>query len=206
MSFFLVPDLSQFFFSLSSKVREDLFSRLPDRREVALSRLRETLPTSFDLPYIENVILPAIVTSVFEGEKLSLPMIDETHFSKEEALPFFLWGMLYDDWKPSLVEDGLSVFIQGYENRGDNNRRKRIYSSALTPDLYLSHYQAKVTDFFDRLLDPQRAQKPLMRQYLDIYFDLFWDLHVGIPGNEIPADIRQIGESFNTVLAYVSFS
>jgi hypothetical protein len=153
MAFFLVPDVTDFFFSLASEVREDLFSRLPARREVALSRLRETLPATFDLPYIENAILPALVTSVFEGEELSLPMIDETHLSKENALPFFLWGMLYDDWKPNLEADGLSVFIQGYENRGDNNRRKKIYASALTPDLYQPMYQDKVVTFFEALPD-----------------------------------------------------
>jgi cytochrome P450 len=204
MAFFLVPDVTDFFFSLASEVREDLFSRLPARREVALSRLRETLPATFDLPYVENAILPALVTSVFEGEELSLPMIDETHLSKENALPFFLWGMLYDDWKPNLEADGLSVFIQGYENRGDNNRRKKIYASALTPDLYQPMYQNKVAAFFDRLFDPQRANQPLMRQYLDIYFDLYWDLHVGVTGEDIPSDVRQIGESFNTALAYLS--
>jgi len=200
----LIPDITDFFFSLSSEVREDLFSRLPNRRAVALSRLREILPTSFDLPYIENAILPALVTTVFEGEKLSLPMIDETHFSKENALPFFLWGMLYDSWKPNLQEDGLSVFIQGYENRGENNRRKKIYYSALTPDLYPPMYQQKVVNFFDRLFEPDRAQKPLMRQYLDIYFNLYWDLHVGVSGADIPLEVRQIGESFNTALAYLS--
>ena len=164
----LIPDLTDFFFSLSSEVREVLFSRIPIRRETALSRLRETLPTTFDLPYIENVILPALVTTVFDGEEPSLPMIDPTHLTKEEALPFFLWGMLYDSWKPNLTEDGLSVFIQGYENRGDNNLRKKIYASAMTPDLYQLMYQQKVVSFFDRLLAPARANKPLMRQYLDI--------------------------------------
>ncbi|MEM9944773.1 MAG: hypothetical protein AAF810_01730, partial [Cyanobacteria bacterium P01_D01_bin.36] len=200
----LIPDITDFFFSLSSEVREDLFSRLPNRRAIALSRLREVLPTSFDLPYIENAILPALVTTVFEGEKLSLPMIDEAHFSKENALPFFLWGMLYDSWKPTLEVDGLSVFIQGYENRGENNHRKKIYYSALTPDLYAPMYQAKVVGFFDRLFDPERANKPLMRQYLDIYFNLYWDLHVGVSGADIPLEVRQIGESFNTALAYLS--
>ncbi|MEL7227379.1 MAG: hypothetical protein AAGL17_21750, partial [Cyanobacteria bacterium J06576_12] len=119
-------------------------------------------------------------------------------------LPFFLWGMLYDSWEPNLEEDGLSVFIQGYENRGDDNRRKKIYYSAMTPDLYAPFYQAKVASFFDRLFEPSRANQPLMRQYLDIYFDLYWDLHVGVSGDDIPSDIRQIGESFNTALAYLS--
>jgi cytochrome P450 len=204
MSFFPVLDLSDFFFSLASEVREDLFSSIPQRREVALSRLREILPASFDLSYIENVVLPGIVTSGFVGEKLSLPMIDEKHFSKENALPFFLWGMLYDSWKPDLEKDGLSVFIQGYENRGDDNHRKKIYASALTQDLYRPMYGDKVVGFFDQLFDPRRANKPLMRQYLDSYFDLYWDLHVGVTGSAIPAEVRQIGESFNTVLAYLS--
>jgi len=204
MSFFPILDLSDFFFSLSNEVREGLFSKLPARKEVALSRLRETLPASFDLTYIENVILPALVTSGFQGERPSLPMIDEEQFSKENALPYFLWGMLYDSWKPSLEADGLSVFIQGYENRGDDNHRKKIYASALTPDLYESMYKDKVVKFFNQLFDPQRANKPLMRQYLDSYFDLYWDLHVGVTGKSIPAEVRQIGECFNTALAYLN--
>ena len=82
MSFFPLLDISKFFFSLSSEVREDLFSDVPVKREVALSRLRETLPTTFDLSYIENAVLPALVTSAFHGEKLSLPMIDEQQFKR----------------------------------------------------------------------------------------------------------------------------
>ena len=124
-------------------------------------------------------------------------------FSKENALPYFFWGMLYEDWEPNLEEEGLSVFIQGYENRGKDNLRKRIYASATTPDLYRPMYGKKVTDFFHRLLDRRNANKPLMRQYLDSYFDLYWDLHLGVKGDAIPSEVRQIGESFNTVLAYV---
>ena len=41
-----------------------------------------------------------------------------------------------------------------------------------------------------------------MRHYLDYYFDIYWDLHLGVKGDAIPAEVRQIGESFNTVLAY----
>ena len=200
----MIPDLSDFCASLSSEVREGVLSDVPEKRGAALSKLRETLPASFEPLYIENVVVPAMATSIFEGEKLSLPMIDRTLLSKEEALPYFLWGLLYEDWKPQLVERGLSVFLQGYENRGEDNLRKRIYATALTPDLYKAHYQKKAISFFDRLLEPQRESKPLMRQYLDIYFDLFWDLHVGVPSDQIPSEIRQIGESFNTVLAYLS--
>ena len=41
-----------------------------------------------------------------------------------------------------------------------------------------------------------------MRHYLDYYFDIYWDLHLGVKGDAIPAEVRQIGESFNTVLAF----
>src|SRR5260370_13118242 len=41
-----------------------------------------------------------------------------------------------------------------------------------------------------------------MRLYLEHYFDLYWDLHLGVRGDAIPPSVRQIGQSFNTVLAY----
>jgi hypothetical protein len=50
-------------------------------------------------------------------------MIDP-NLSKENALPFDLWGLLYKDWKPTPGE-GVAVFLQGLEKRGDNNLRKR---------------------------------------------------------------------------------
>ena len=46
------------------------------------------------------------------------------------------------------------------------------------------------------------AGKPLMQRYLDSYFDLFWDLHLGVKGDGIPDHVRQIGQSFNTVLGF----
>lgn len=207
MSFFPILKIDDVLSSLTRKakheIKEELFSKTTDKKRIIL-RLREALPTAFDLPYIENVIFPALVTSVYQGEKESLPMLDEEKLNKENALPYFFWGMLYDSWEPNLEEEGLSVFIQGYENRGDDNRRKRIYYSAVTADLYRPMYSDKVRGFFDRLLAPNNANKPLMRQYLDSYFDLYWDLHLGVKGNAIPSDVREIGESFNTVLAYVN--
>jgi len=41
-----------------------------------------------------------------------------------------------------------------------------------------------------------------MRQYLESYFDLYWDLHLGVMGDAIPAEVRQIGQSFMAVLGY----
>jgi hypothetical protein len=110
-------------------------------------------------------------------------------------------GIVYDSWKPTPA-DGVTVFLQGLEQRGDNNLRKRIYFTALTPDLYRPMYGEKVVAFFDKLMDHQYADKPFMRHYLDVYFDIYWDLHLGVKGDAVPAQVRQIGEAFNTVLAF----
>ncbi len=201
MSFFPIPDLSKFLANLADDIKEDINSILPEKKAAALSRIRELLPLTLDLDYIKYAIVPAFLTSVYKGERLSLPTID-LPFTKENALPYYFWGLLYDDWEPNQQEDGLSVFIQGYEKRGDDNRRKRIYASALTPDLYRPMYGDKVTQFFARLFDAKNAGKPLMREYLDRYFDLFWDLHLDVKSDAIPPEVREIGQSFNTVLAY----
>jgi len=162
--------------------------------------LRRQFFGDFDPAYIEKAIIPFFLVSIYQGERLSLPMID-VKFTKENALPYHLWGLVTENWKPS-PEEGVSVFIQGLEKRGPDNRRKRIYMSALTADLYRPMYGDKVMNFFDKLLDGRNAGKPLMRLYLEDYFDMYWDLHLGVKGDAIPARIRQIGESFNTVLAY----
>lgn len=166
----------------------------------ALVRFRASIPAHFDRTYVENVIVPFFLTSVYEGERPALPMIDVA-LTKENALPQDLWGLIYEGWKPA-QDEGVTVFLQGLENRGENNLRKRIYMSAVTPDLYRSSYGAKVTAFFDALLTPTFAGKPFMRHYLNYYWDIYWDLHLGVKGDAIPPQVRTIGESFNTVLAF----
>ncbi len=166
----------------------------------ALIQFRSAIPSNFDRDYVENVVVPFFLESVYQGERPVLPMID-LPLTKENALPFDLWGLLYEQWKP-VPEEGVTVFLQGLENRGEDNLRKRIYFSGVTPDLYGPKYQKKVVAFFDQLLAPEFAGKPMMRHYLDYYWDIYWDLHLGVKGKEIPAGVRQIGESFNTVLAY----
>ncbi|TKI05950.1 hypothetical protein [Martelella alba] len=173
---------------------------LPDEIATALARFRKTIPANFEKTYVENVVVPFFLTSFYEGERPMLPLID-LNFSKENALPYDLWGLIYANWRPS-PEEGSTVFLQGLEKRGENNLRKRIYFTAVTPDLYQSMYSGKVTAFFDQLLDPKFAGKPFMRHYLDYYFDVYWDLHLGVKGDAIPAQVREIGEAFNTVLAY----
>jgi hypothetical protein len=172
----------------------------PADLSAALASFRASIPTNFNRDYVEHAVIPFFLTSIYEGERSALPMIDVT-LTKENALPFDLWGLIYEAWKPT-PEDGVTVFLQGLEKRGDNNLRKRIYMSAVTPDLYRPMYGDKVVAFFDELLDPRFANKPFMRHYLDYYFDIYWDLHLGVKRDAIPPQVRVIGESFNTVLAF----
>jgi hypothetical protein len=175
-------------------------SGIPQQIQTAIQRFRETIPPNFDHDYVEKAVIPFFLTSIYEDQRPMLPMIG-VNFSKENALPYDLWGLITRDWRPS-PEQGVTVFLQGLEKRGPNNLRKRIYFSGVTPDLYKPVYSAKVVAFFDKLLDQQFANKPFMRHYLDYYWDIYWDLHLGVTGDAIPFEVRQIGESFNTVLAY----
>jgi cytochrome P450 len=171
-----------------------------DQAAGAIARLREQYLNEFDATYVDHVILPYVTNSSYQGERPSLPMID-VRLSKENAMPAQLWGLLNEDWATSLREGG-TVFLQGLENRGPGNLRKKIYMSATTPDLYASMYRDKVRRFFAGLLDDANAGKPLMQRYVDGYFDLYWDLHLGVRGDAIPDRVRQIGHSFINVLAY----
>src|SRR5208337_2152449 len=103
----------------------------------------------------QHVIAPFERASFYQAETPPLPMIGPA-FSKQFALPYDLWGLLYDDWAPAFEKDGLSVFILGLDNRGPDNRRKRIYISALTDDLY-PMYADKVRGFFAALFSPQNT-------------------------------------------------
>ena len=117
-------------------------SSLPDQILTAVQRFLETIPANFDREYVEKVVIPFFLTSFYEGERQMLPVID-VNFSKENALPYDLWGLITRDWRPT-PEGGVTVFLQGLEKRGPDNLRKRIYFSAVTPDLYKPMYGTKV--------------------------------------------------------------
>ena len=148
--------------------------------------------------YIRHV-LPLLLQSVPLAERPAVPMID-TILSKQNALPPDLWGLLYDRWQPT-PEEGSTIFLTGLENRGPDNLKKRIYVSALTPDLYGSMYQEKIVDFWKKLFAPVNEGKPILRLYLNLYFDLYWDLHLGIAPDAIPQEVRDVGAAFISVLA-----
>ena len=159
------------------------------------------MPPSFPPDYVAGAVAPFFLAGNYVGEIPSLPMIDLA-FSKEEAAPIQLWGLLYEGWSPNPDEEGTSVFLRAYENRGPNNERKKIYMTATTPDLIDTQYRGKIQSFFERFLAAANAGAPLMQVYFENYYDLYWDLHVGATGDEIPAEVRQFSASFTTVLGY----
>jgi len=61
--------------------------------ESAVARLRKQFLAEFDAAYVENVIVPHFLVSIYDGERPSLPMIG-VEFTKEDAIPYDLWGLL----------------------------------------------------------------------------------------------------------------
>jgi len=173
----------------------------PESTDDADSRPVGLLPPTFESDYVAGAVAPFLLSSSYIGETPSLPMIDLA-LSKEKAVPIQLWGLLYDGWAPNPEEEGVTVFMQGYEKRGPNNERKRIYVSAVTPDLIATRYRGKLISFFEKLLANGNAGKPLMHTYFDNYYDLYWDLHVGVTGDAIPLEVRQFSAAFNAVLGF----
>jgi cytochrome P450 len=159
------------------------------------------MPPTFDSDYVEGACKPFFLSTTYQGERPVLPMIDLT-LSKGAAMPAHLFGLLYDNWKENMEEEGLTVFIQEYQKRGQHNERKKIYYSAVTPDLFAPMYSDKIKRFLDSLFDEQNEGKPLMHQYYQRYFDLYWDLHLGVTGDDIPPEVRQIGQSFVAVFGF----
>jgi hypothetical protein len=159
------------------------------------------MPPTFPPDYVAGSVVPFFLASSYVGETPLLPMIDLT-FTKEKAAPVQWLGMLYQDWVPNPDEEGVSVFIRGYDKRGPNNERKRIYMSATTPDLIGTKYRAKIQRFYERFLASTNVGKPMMHSYFENYFDLYWDLHVGVTGDAIPEAVKQCSSGFNTVLGF----
>ncbi len=64
----------------------------PPEIVAAIERFRASIPSNFDRTYVENVVVPFFLTSIYEGERPALPMIDVT-LTKENALPFGPMGV-----------------------------------------------------------------------------------------------------------------
>ncbi|MCX4026644.1 hypothetical protein H0A36_00570 [Endozoicomonas sp. SM1973] len=155
-----------------------------------------------NVEYVQNVILQSVRFIQSATDELTLPMINIS-FTKENALPRFLWGMLWKDWEKQ-PEDGTTVFLQDYRDRGLHNAKKKAYFSALTPDLYEEKYQPKIKDFFNKMLGRENSNIPLMDQYVSDYLDLYWNLHLNVKPQDIPEYAKQIGKEFINCLAIVT--
>lgn len=192
------------FEELVSTLRTNLKNLIGDDEQnlkVLEQKVLSSLPDDLkdNLEYVQNVILQAVKFIQSATDELTLPMIN-LGFSKDDALPRFLWGMLWDDWKKN-PEDGTSVFLQDYRDRGQHNRKKKAYFSALTPDLYDDNYQPKVASFFDQLLGWDNIDTPLMKHYEQGYLNLYWDLHLNVKPQDIPEYTKEVGINFINCLA-----
>ena len=103
----------------------------PPEIVAAVERFRASIPKNFNQDYVQHAVIPFYLTSFYEGERPVLPMIDVT-FSKENALPFDLWGLIYEGWRPT-PEEGVTVFLQGLEERGDKICASGSISRRLPP-------------------------------------------------------------------------
>lgn len=88
------------------------YEGLPDDVAAALARFRATIPPNFKRDYVEHAVVPFFLTSIYEGERPVLPMIDVT-LTKQDALPFDLWGLIYEPWRPTPSE-GVTVSSRGW--------------------------------------------------------------------------------------------
>ena len=140
----------------------------PGDLDGAAAKLRAKYITEFgDADYVDNVVLPSFFEQHLrrpasrasddrrgadQGERAALRHVGSAESELETS--------------PRRRRHGVS---RGWRRETDN-RRKRIYMSAVTPDLYQGKYQQKVVGFFDQLFAPANANKPLMR----IYLNTFW--------------------------------
>ncbi len=128
----------------------------PTERPITITLTEENravgvMPESFPPDYVAGSVVPFFFSSASAGETPTLPMIDLA-LSKEMAIDVQWLGVIYDGWVPDPENEGVSVFLKAYEDRGANNARKKIYMSAVTPDLIDSKYRDKISRFFERLL------------------------------------------------------
>ena len=114
---------------VSAQYVDDAWLKGPAKRPLApgdiksaVQRLRKQFLAEFDPAYVENVIVPHFLVSIYDGERPYLPMIG-VELTKENAIPYELWGLLSETWKPA-PEKGVTVFLQGLEKRGPHNERQ----------------------------------------------------------------------------------
>lgn len=178
---------------VTSKVKQNANSE-------SISQIKQYLQSSLPFhlfdnhEYTQNVILESFKLLRSQNNDLTLPMI-EKDLEKKDALPKFMQGLLWDNWESS-EEEGTTVFLQNYADRGPNNLKKKAYASGLTPDLYAEFYEKKVHHFFECMFAASNTDRPLMDIYREGYLDLYWDLHLQVSPNDIPDFAKQIGLEF----------
>ena len=60
-----------------------------------MGRLKDMFPTAYDPAYIQNAVMAFVRTNLYAAQR-PVSSHDRRNASKENALPYDLWGMLYD--------------------------------------------------------------------------------------------------------------
>ena len=121
-------------------------------------------------------MIPFFLGSIFAGERPILPMID-LPLTKQDAIPYDFWGMLYEDWKPT-PSDGVTVFLEGLRHRGAIICAGTSICGSVARPLRSEVSGQGCRIFRQASLRDKHANKPFMRHYLDYYWDIYWDLHL----------------------------
>jgi hypothetical protein len=72
----------------------------------ALARFRASIPPNFNRDYVEHVVIPFFLTSLYEGERPVLPMIDAIKITWENTM-LFEGGFTFTNF----VADAFAVFM-----------------------------------------------------------------------------------------------
>jgi len=144
--------------------------------------------------YTQNVLLESLRMLRSVTTSIPLPMIEENYKKFGGSAPH-MRGLLWDNWQYP-VNEGTTVFLQNYEDRGPDNLKKKAYFSGLTTDLYERYYEPKVKAFFTDMLSSENQNQPLMQKYEDGYLNLYWDLHLHVSPENVPDFATTIGLDF----------
>lgn len=124
----------------------------------------------FIFNYVFRVLLISFKLTGVVTKELSLPYIS-LDFSKDRAFPRSLWGILFKNWRRTR---DVSVFVKGFDERGENNRYKFLMFSTMNEANYFKFYQKESISFFDKVFASSSKGQPLQKNFLDQFPTFFW--------------------------------
>ena len=115
---------------------------LPKDVGPALEEFRKSIPSNFDQDYVQHAVIPFFLTSIFEGGAADAAH-DRRHAHQGERAALRPLGSDLRRLEARLPTRASRSSCRAWRSAATHNLRKRIYLSAVTPDLYQPKYQAK---------------------------------------------------------------